>query len=56
MAITTYAEHPTNLSETHALELARAYIVNQEYRKAIQIVQRSTNSPIPSIFYEAQLI
>lgn len=56
MAITTYAEHPTTLSETHALELARAYIVNQEYRKAIQIVQKYTNSPVTSILYEAQLI
>ena len=56
MAITTYAEHPSSLSETHALELARAYIVNQEYRKAIQVAQKFINSPSPAIFYEAQMI
>lgn len=56
MAITAYAEHPEDLSESQALELGRAYIVNQDYKKAASLVQKHCHGSTPSIYYEARLI
>ena len=56
MAITTYAEHPQDLTDSCALELARAYVVNQEYKKAAQLAEKYAQSPKSDIFYEARII
>lgn len=56
MAITTYAEHPEELSDSHALELARAYVVFEDYNKAIDLTDKLASSSAPNIYYEAKLL
>lgn len=56
MAISTFNNNLEQLSESQAVELARAFLINEDYEKAVEICQRVSGTKDAEVYFDAGLL